>query len=70
LKSAGQSWGVGTLWLVLTLAFEAGLGIASGLSVPEILAQYNVLGGNLWFLVPLFVLVAPRLFYRQKGKRK
>ena len=68
LKSKGQAWGVGALWLVLTIAFEFGLGLMGGLSWPEMLAQYHLANGVLWILVPAFVLVGPRLFVR-RGKR-
>jgi hypothetical protein len=50
---------VGTLWLVLTLAFEFGLGYVTGASWQEMLADYDILSGRLWPLIPLSALVAP-----------
>ena len=56
---------IGALWLVLTLAFEFALGrFVSGLSWPEMLAEYNLASGRLWALVPLTVAAAPLVFYR------
>lgn len=57
----GELWQVGGLWLVLTLLFEFGLGAATGASWAEMLADYDVLNGRLWSLIPLAALVAPRL---------
>jgi uncharacterized membrane protein len=67
LASAKQAVQVGALWLVLTLAFEVALGrFLSHLSWSQILAEYNVLAGRLWLLVPLWIALAPYLFFRGK----
>lgn len=66
VKSTGQAWAVGTIWLLLTLGFEFGLGLAGGLTWQDLLQQYNVAAGELWIAVPIYVLFAPRLF---KGTR-
>ena len=50
---------VGLLWLGLTLAFELGLGLATGASWEVMLEDYDVLEGRLWLLIPLSALVAP-----------
>jgi hypothetical protein len=50
---------IGALWLVLTLAFEFGMGLVSGASWEEMLADYDVRAGRLWPLIPLSALVAP-----------
>lgn len=68
LKSTGQAWAVGTLWLLLTVGFEIGLGLAGGLSWEEILQQYNVAAGDFWIAVPAFVLIGPRLFLRRRAR--
>ena len=64
----GQSVKIGILWLVLTLAFEFGLGLAGGKSWAELLSDYNILQGKLWVLVLLWVAVAPYLFYIWNNK--
>ncbi len=64
LKSTGQAWAVGTIWLLLTLAFEFSIGFAGGLTWWEMLQSYNVMTGDFWIAVPLYVLIAPRLFAR------
>ena len=53
---------VGVLWLVLTLAFEFGLGLATGKSWAAMLADYDILEGRLWPLIPAAALVAPWLW--------
>lgn len=63
--SSRQAWAVGLLWLGLTLAFESLLGrYVSDLSWKAILADYNLLAGRVWVFIPLWVLLAPPLFYR------
>ena len=65
LASAKQAVQVGALWLVLTLAFEVALGrFVSHLSWSQMLAEYNVFAGRLWILVPIWVAIAPCLFFR------
>ncbi|TCZ73340.1 hypothetical protein [Flaviaesturariibacter aridisoli] len=62
--SGVQAAWVGVLWLVLTLAFEFGFGRYQGRSWPQLLADYHLLRGRLWLLVPLWVALAPYLFYK------
>jgi len=63
--SAGQALGVGALWLVLTLAFEFLFGhFVSRLPWSKLVQDYDLRGGRLWVLVPVWVLVAPYLFFR------
>lgn len=58
--SARDAWSVGILWLALTLAFEFLAGhYLFGDSWEHLLAEYNVLRGRLWVLVPVSTLVAP-----------
>lgn len=60
-------WQLGLLWLLLTLAFEFGFGrLVQGHSWPELLAAYTFEDGNLWPLVLLVTLVAPRLVARMR----
>ena len=67
--SAWRALEVGALWLALTLAFEAGLGRwVSHLSWSQMLAEYNLLRGRLWSLVPLWVAPAPYVFFRWEGR--
>jgi hypothetical protein len=55
---------VGILWVVLTLAFEFGFGRARGNSWEKLLEDYNLLKGRLWVLIPIWVAIAPYIFYR------
>ncbi len=55
-------WLVGLLWLALTLAFEfLFFHYAAGKSWEDLLADYNVLQGRIWVLVPLTELFGPPL---------
>jgi len=63
--SQGQAFTIGLVWLGLTLAFEFLFGhYASGLSWGTLLHDYNVPAGRVWVLVPVWVLVAPPLFFQ------
>jgi apolipoprotein N-acyltransferase len=56
---------VGLAWLALTVAFEFGFGhYAAGHSWSELLADYDPTSGRVWILIPLWVALAPYLFYR------
>ena len=68
-RSSRHAIAIGALWLVLTLAFEFTLGrFVSGLSWREMLAEYDLANGRLWGLVPLWITVAPYVFYRLYGR--
>lgn len=59
---------VGLLWLVLTLAFETGLGRVRGMSARDQLAEYDVRRGKLWPLSLVAVALAP--LYGHVRRRK
>jgi uncharacterized membrane-anchored protein len=67
LPSPAATAGVGAIWLALTLGFEFGLGTAAGRPMSELLAQYDLLHGNLWPLVPLAMVLAPAIARRAAG---
>lgn len=70
VASAQQALAVGATWLALTLAFELGLGRwVSHRSWSQMLAAYNLLAGRLWMLVPLWVAIAPYVFWRWQAPR-
>ncbi|MCU4719046.1 hypothetical protein [Halapricum hydrolyticum] len=61
---------VGGLWMVLTLGFEFGFGhYVMGKSWSVLLADYNVLAGRIWVLVPVTLLVAPLIAARYFQRR-
>lgn len=67
IGSSRQAWVIGLAWLALTLVFEFALGrLVSGLSWREMLAEYDLSAGRLWVLVPLWVAIAPYVFYRAR----
>ena len=64
LKPSGAPgcWRVGALWLALTLAFEFSFGrLVQHKSWHELLQAYTFSDGNLWPIVLLATLLAPRL---------
>lgn len=69
LDTAARAVRVGFLWLWLTLVFEFGLGIVQGRSWTEILEPYTFKDGNIWPLVLLVVLLAPRIGFEFSRSR-
>jgi hypothetical protein len=65
--SARQAIAVGLFWLVLTLTFEFGAGRISGKPWSVVLADYNLLRGRIWVLVPIVTFFAPLWAGRARG---
>jgi len=66
--TSGQYWGVGALWVAMTLAFEFGFGgWVRGLPWQELLGAYTFKDGNIWPLVLVVVFIAPYCAARFKG---
>jgi glucose uptake protein GlcU len=68
LVSTNQAVLTGVLWSFLTILFEFSIGFASNKNFSELIQAYNLLSGNLWALVPLFMLVSPVLYFSAKNK--
>ena len=66
-RSARQAGAVGMFWLVLTLAFEFGAGRLSGKPWAVVLADYDLLRGRIWVLVPIVTFLAPLWLGRVRG---
>ena len=66
-SSATQAIIIGFIWLLLTLTFEFGFGLYRGTSFSKLLEDYNLLKGRLWVLVPLWIAVAPLIYYKCFG---
>ena len=62
--SYSEAWLIGATWTTLTLVFEFGFGRYRGNSWTTLLAEYAIWRGRVWILIPLFLLLAPPLFYR------
>ncbi|MEO8275315.1 MAG: hypothetical protein ABI639_03805 [Thermoanaerobaculia bacterium] len=53
---------VGVFWMVLVLGFEFGFGhFVARKSWGDLLADYNLMRGRIWLLVPLVTFLAPVL---------
>ena len=63
-KSGTQAIYVGLFWLTLTLAFEFGFGLMRGRTLTQLLGEYDIMKGRIWILIPLWVILAPYLFFR------
>lgn len=63
-KSGTQAIYVGLFWLTLTLAFEFGFGLMRGRTLTQLLGEYDIMKGRIWILIPVWVILAPYLFFR------
>lgn len=63
-ESFNQTIYIGIMWLLLTLAFEFGFGLYRGKTFDELLADYNILKGRIWILIPIWITIAPYLFFK------
>jgi hypothetical protein len=63
-SSSVQAILIGVVWVVMTLAFEFGFGRWRGNSWEKLFEDYNLLKGRLWVLIPIWITVAPYVFYR------
>jgi hypothetical protein len=67
IGSSQQAWAIGWMWLLMTLAFEIGLGrFIAGNTWSRVFSDYNVLAGRVWVLIPLWTLIGPYVFFRLK----
>ena len=60
-------WIFGLFWLAITLAFEIGLGRATGMSWDRIASDFDPRRGGLLAFGMLAILVAPRLLAQRRG---
>ena len=58
-RGSREALGLGLFWVALTLIFEVAAGRVSGKPWSVVLADYDVLRGRIWLLVPIVILLAP-----------
>ncbi len=67
-STAQHAFMIGAVWLFLTLAFEFGVGYFIGHHTwTEMLADYNVLQGRVWVIVPIITFLAPWWMAKWRG---
>lgn len=65
---AQQAWGIGLLWLAMTLGFEFGAGrFLFKKPWSELLVDYDITQGRIWVLVPIVTAMAPWLMAKARG---
>lgn len=66
-RSVGECLTIGGWWVGLTLTFEFLAGhYLFGKPWPTLLADYNLLQGRIWLLVPVVTLLSPLWVYRTR----
>jgi hypothetical protein len=63
-SSPTQAIFIGMIWVLLTLCFEFGFGRYRGNSWSVLFDDYNLMKGRIWVLIPLWILIAPYVFYK------
>lgn len=64
ITSSSQSYQIGIMWLLMTIAFEFLFGhYVMGHSWELLLHDYNLFEGRLWIIVLLWIGLSPSLFY-------
>jgi hypothetical protein len=64
-ESPEQALTIGFIWLALTVAFELLFGhYVMGHPWGRLLHDYNLSAGRIWVVVPIWIAIAPYLFYR------
>lgn len=70
IETGVQAWTIGAIWVVMTLAFEFGVGrYVSGNSWSKVLYDYNLLAGRVWVFIPIWVLIAPYILFILRKSR-
>ena len=68
--SIAETVTIGALWVLLTIVFEFGMGrFILNREWSVLLHDYNILDGRVWVLVPIWVGVAPTLFFILRRNR-
>jgi hypothetical protein len=63
-KSSRQAWIIGVIWLLMTEVFEFGMGLYFGKTWTELSHVYNIFAGQLWVLIPLWIMIGLPIFYK------
>lgn len=66
IPSAREALAIGFAWAAATVAFEFGFGLATGVEISEIVANYNLADGRLWVLVPVATAFVPAAVRRAR----
>lgn len=57
---------MGFVWVIATITFESLIGIISKTPLTEMLQAYNILTGNLWLIIVIFIGFVPTIVARLK----
>jgi len=69
-QSGRHAWMIGFWWMTLTVAFEFFFGhYVAGHTWSWLLADYNILAGRIWLLIPVWITIAPFLACRLLAQR-
>jgi hypothetical protein len=67
-RSSGEARATGSIWLVLTVAFEFLFGhYVMKNPWSTLLHDYNILAGRIWLLVLAWIMIVPYIVYRLRS---
>lgn len=71
ISSSTQAWGIGFMWLAMTLCFEFGFfHFVVGHPWSKLLHDYNILEGRVWVAVLVWTFMGPYVFFRIERHNK
>jgi hypothetical protein len=63
-ETAAHAWVIGAVWVGATIGFEFLFGrLVAGHSWTRLFQDYNLAAGRVWVVVPVWIAIAPRVFY-------
>ncbi len=63
-ETATHAWVIGVVWVAATIGFEFLFGrLVAGHSWARLFHDYDLAAGRVWVIVPVWIAIAPRLFY-------
>jgi hypothetical protein len=67
--SSRQAVSIGLLWVMLTIAFESGMGrMVMHRPWSQLFHDYNLAAGRVWPLLLIWIAVAPSIFYQLRSR--
>ncbi len=65
IESVRQAWLIGTIWLIMTVAFEFGFGhFVAGHPWSRLFADYDLFSGRVWLVFLIWILVLPLFAFK------
>lgn len=68
--NVNETMKIGFLWVVMTIIFEFGMGVAMGRPWEIMIHDYNLAAGRVWVVILAWVAIGPSVFFWWRKKRE